>query len=32
MLMKCEFSIENKPEISLKVFRIKNRTTNLTKI
>jgi len=32
MLTKCEFSIEDKPEILPRVFRIKNETTNLTKI
>ena len=32
MLTKCEFFIEDKPEISPKVFRMENETTDLTKI
>ena len=32
MLMKCKFSIEDKPKISPRVFRMENRTTDLTNI
>lgn len=32
MLTKCEFFIEDKSEISPKVFRMENETTDLTKI